>query len=178
MIKSILSAVILLMEITGCSSISVTSDYDPEADFKKYTTFDIYTGVIKGSQLENVPLEKRRVLKAIVSEMEKKGFARDESGNAGLMIYAQAGITEKMNVSDNGYDYGGWWEPDPYGSNIDVSYYTQGSLIIDFVDHSKKELIWRGIGTEVLRDGGTPEERQKFIGEAIAKILSQYPPEK
>lgn len=50
--------------------------------------------------------------------------------------------------------------------------------MIDFVDNSKDELVWAGIGTAALQDQGTPEERQAFIDEAVAKILSQYPPEK
>jgi len=108
--------------------------------------------------------------------MQKKGLTEAEFAVADLIIYAHAGTTEKMNVTDYGYGYGGWWGPYPYGRDIDVSYYTQASLIIDFVDNSKKELVWRGIGSAALQDRGTPEERQQFIDEAVAKILSQYPP--
>ena len=164
--------------IIGCSSISTTSDYDPSADFASYNTFSIYDGAIEGSELESAPLVKKRVLEAIANEMQKKGFAKDNSGSGDLIVYTQAGTAEKMNVNDYGYGYGSWWGPYPYGRNIDVSYYTQGSLIIDLVDNAKDELIWRGIGTAVVQDRGTPEERQKFIDEAVAKILSQYPPEK
>ena len=164
--------------IIGCSSISTTSDYDPSADFASYNTFSFYDGTIKGSELETAPLVKKRVLEAIENEMQKKGFAKDNSGSGDLIVYTQAGTAEKMNVNDYGYGYGSWWGPNPYGRNIDVSYYTQGSLIIDLVDNAKDELIWRGIGTAVVQDRGTPEERQKFIDEAVAKILSQYPPEK
>ena len=110
--------------------------------------------------------------------MQKKGFAKDDSGSGELIVYTQAGTAEKMNVNDYGYGYGSWWGPYPYGRNIDVSYYTQGSLIIDLVDNAKDELVWRGIGTAVVQDRGTPEERKKFIDEAVAKILSQYPPSK
>ena len=83
-----------------------------------------------------------------------------------------------MNVTDYGYRYGSWWGPYPYGRNIDVSYYTQASVIIDFVDNAKDELVWRGIGTGVVQESGTPEERQERIDNAVAKILEQYPPTK
>jgi hypothetical protein len=175
-IKYFFLAIVILGFLAGCSSISVTSDYDPEADFISYNTFSIYNGVIKDSQLESAPLVKKRVLEAITNEMQKKGLTLTDSANAALTIFAQAGTAEKMNVTDYGYGYGGWWGPNPYGRNIDVSYYTQGSLIIDFVDNSKDELVWRGIGTAVVQDRGTPEERQAFIDEAVAKILEQYPP--
>ena len=176
MIKYLLMVFISIGFITACSSISVTSDYNPGADFISYNAFSIYDGVIKDSQLESAPLVKKRVLEAITNEMQKKGLTLTDSANAALIIFAQAGTAEKMNVTDYGYGYGGWWGPNPYGRNIDVSYYTQGSLIIDFVDNSKDELVWRGIGTAVVQDRGTPDERQAFIDEAVATILDQYPP--
>lgn len=175
MIKHILIA-FLLLGLAACSSISTTSDYNPATDFSSYTSFAIYDGVVKDSKLEDVPLAKKRVLEAINNEMLKKGLTSTDTSNASIIIFAHGGTTEKMNVTDYGYGYGGWWGPYPYGRNIDVSYYTQASLIIDFVDNSKDELVWRGIGTGALQDQGTPEERQAYIDEAVAKILSQYPP--
>lgn len=168
----------LFLGLISCSSISTTSDYNPETDFSSYSTFCIYNGVIKDSELETRPLAKKRVLESISTEMQRKGFTQTDSTDASLTIFAHGGTAEKMNVTDYGYGYGGWWGPYPYGRNIDVSYYTQGSLVIDFVDNSKDELVWRGIGTAALQDQGTPEERQAFIDEAVAKILSQYPPVK
>lgn len=176
MIKYLLIVIISFGFITGCSSISVTSDYAPGVDFISYNTFSIYNGVIKDSQLESAPLVKKRVLEAITNEMQKKGLTLTDSANAALIIFAQAGTAEKMNVTDYGYGYGGWWGPNPYGRDIDVSYYTEASLIIDLVDNAKDEMIWRGIGTGVVQQTGTPEERQQRIDEAIAKILAQYPP--
>jgi hypothetical protein len=176
MIKYFLIAFVAIGFITGCSSISTTSDYNPGIDFGSYNTFSIYNGVIKDSKLESVPLAKKRVLEAITNEMQKKGLTITDSSNASLIIFAHGGSSEKMNVTDYGYGYGGWWGPSPYGRNIDVSYYTEASLVIDFVDNVKNELVWRGIGTAALQDRGTPEERQAFIDEAVAQILNQYPP--
>lgn len=176
MIKYLLVVFISIGFITGCSSISVTSDYDPGIDFISYNTFSIYNGAIKDSKLESAPLVKKRVLEAITNEMQKKGLTLTDSANAALTIFTQAGTAEKMNVTDYGYGYGGWWGPSPYGRDIHVSYYTEASLIIDLVDNTKKELVWRGIGTGVVEQSGTPEERQQRIGEAVATILDQYPP--
>jgi hypothetical protein len=178
MIKYVLISLTTLFILAGCSSISVTDDYDPGVDFSKYKTFAIYKGAIEGSELESYPLVKKRVLEAISNEMVKKGLTQTDTSDADLLIYAQGGTTEKMNVTNYGYGYGSWWGPYPYGRNIDVSYYTQASLIIDLVDNAKNELVWRGIGTGVVQGGGTPEERQQRVDEAVAKILSYYPPGK
>jgi hypothetical protein len=177
-IKILFIAVTLFLITTACSSVSVTSDYDLYSDFSKYKIFYIYTRELKGSKLETVPLVKKRVLDAIDRELLKKGFTKQDSTKADMTVFAQANTAEKMNVSSYGYSYGYGWGPYPYGRNIDISYYTQGSLIIDFVDNKKNELIWRGIGTAVLQDRGTPEEKEQFINEAVTKILDQYPPTK
>ena len=180
MLKYISIFLISLIIITGCSSVSVTSDYDIYTDFNSYKTFYIYDGVLKDSQLETFPLVKKRVIDAIEDEMIKKGFTKVDSSEAKITVFAQGTTAEKMNVntygSGYGYGYGYGWGPYPYGRNIDVSDYTQGSLIIDFVDNKKDELKWRGIGTAVIQDRGTPDEREQFISEAVAKILDQYPP--
>jgi len=178
MLKKFFLAFALFFVIGGCSSVSVTSDYDLNVDFSKYKTFYIYIGELKGSKLESTPLVKKRVLEAIESELQKKGFVKEDSTKADMTVFAQANTAEKMDVNSYGYSYGYGWGPYPYGRNIDVSYYTQGSLIIDFVDNAKDEVVWRGIGTAALQDQGTPEERQLFIDEVVAKILNQYPPTK
>jgi hypothetical protein len=171
-----ISSFLLTILVLGCSSVSVTSDYDPAANFGDYYSFEVYRETIKGSELESAPIVKKRVIDAIERVMQQKGLTLDESGNADLIVYTHAGTTERMNVTDWGYGYGSWWGPYPYGRNIDVSYYTQGSLFIDLVDNEKDELMWRGVGTAVLKDRGTPEERQQFIDDAVEKILSDYPP--
>ena len=176
MSKILISSISIYIIITGCSSITVKNDYDIYADFPKYNSFYIYTGVLTDSKLETAPLAKKRVLDAIKSEMQIKGFTESDSVKADLTIFAMANTAEKMNVNSYGYSYGYGWGPYPYGRNIDVSYYTQGTLIIDFVDNAKDQLIWRGIGTAVLQNQGTPEERDQFINEAVAKIIDQYPP--
>jgi len=176
-IKTFVLTLLTFILLVKCSSISVSSDYDVYADFTKYKTFYIYKGELKGSKLENAPLVKKRVLEAIESEMQAKGFTEKDSVSANLTVYALANTADKVNVSSYGYGYGYGWGPYPYGRNIDVTYYTQGSLIIDFVDNKKDELIWRGIGTAVLEDRGTPDERKQFINKAVAKILNQYPPD-
>ncbi len=162
----------------SCSTISVSTDYDTSIDFSNYQTYEISKDPIKGSELENAALVKKRVLEAIKETMSSKGFLFDDSGNAHLVVYTHAGTSERMSVSDWGYSYGAWWGPYPYGRNIDVSYYTEGSLFIDIIDNVKDELIWRGVGSAVAKNRGTHEERQKFIDNAVAKILTDFPPGK
>jgi Holliday junction resolvasome RuvABC endonuclease subunit len=50
-------------------------------------------------------------------------------------------------------------------------------LVIDFIDMAKNELFWRGSGTEVLPGNQNVDDKIKNINDAVAEILSQFPPQ-
>jgi hypothetical protein len=176
MLRSFIVIIVSLV-FTGCSSISVSTDYDPAIDFNAYKTFAVHKDAVKGSKLEIAPLIKSRVIDAVERTMVQKGFAKAEIDKADIIVFPFAGTKDKMNVTDWGYSYGGYWGGYPYGRNIDVSYYTEASLVLDFVANEKDELVWRGIGTGALDPDKTPEERTQSIDYAVAEILSEYPPQ-
>jgi hypothetical protein len=106
MVKST-SAFLLLLAFVGCSSISVSTDYDPAANFSGYKTFAVYKEVLKGSELEKAPLIKSRVVDAVERTMRQKGFTLIDADKADIVIYPSAGTKDKVNVTDWGYGYGG-----------------------------------------------------------------------
>jgi hypothetical protein len=59
---------------------------------------------------------------------------------------------------------------------VDVSQYDEGTLVIDFVDMAKQELVWRGIGTGAVSESPSVEERTANINNAVMQILEQFPP--
>jgi hypothetical protein len=176
--KSLLSLALATF-VLGCGSgINVSSDYDPATDFSKLKTFR-WMDVKKRAQddpLKNQLIE-RRVRAAAEKAMIAKGFQKLDSGEPDFFVAAFAGLKEKMNVTDWGYSYGPYWGPYPYGRNIDVSYYTQASLFIDVIDNGKDQLLWRGVGTGVVRgDAPSPAEAQARMDDAVDEILYDFPP--
>ena len=167
--------------VAGCgSSISVSSDYNPQADFSQFKTFR-WLDVQKrpeGDPLRN-PLWSTRIKNAAVAALTAKGFKEVQEGEPDFFVAAHAGLKEKMNVSDWGYTMGPYWGPYPYGRNIQTSYYTEASLVIDVISHKPAdELAWRGIGTGVLGsgEGASPDELQDRSNRAVAEILYDFPP--
>jgi hypothetical protein len=167
----------LLIIISACSAISVTSDYDPALDFTAYRTFAVFQDDVKGSALDKAPLIKRRVLEAVEETMTKKGLSKSDLEKADLIAYAFAATKDKIQVTDWGYGYGRYWRNYPYGRNIDVDSYTEASLVVDLVDNKSDELIWRGVGTGAIREDRSPEERTKAVNEAVNEILEKFPPQ-
>ena len=61
-------------------------------------------------------------------------------------------------------------------SETRVDEYQQGSLIIDMIDPTSLELIWRGIGSKRLPESTDAAEMDKLVGEIVKSILVKFPP--
>ena len=166
-----------LLLLVSCSSISVKSDFDRGADFSKLQTYRWYDGKpIPGDALAKNDLAKKRIVNSVNRVLKSKGFSESKATEVDFIITIHAGSKEKMQVTNwGGY---GWYDPwwGPYGGRVDVSYYEEGSLVVDIVRKEDKELIWRGVATGVVRDYSDPEDAQAFVDDVVTKVLAEFPP--
>lgn len=168
-IEKLFSFVIVLF-LMSCSSVKVATDYDSQTNFKEYKTFAFYKKGIDRASISD--LDKKRIMRAVESEMLAKGFKK--SNNPDLLVSIFTKSREKINVNDN--RFGSNWYPWYYGANqIRVTQKTEGTLFIDFIDKDKKELVWQGIGTGALRKYNV-EKKEARVKEFVKVILEQYPP--
>ncbi len=120
----------------------------------------------------------KRVINAVDKDLQGKGFVQKKVGPADFVVVANAGVKQKMKLaqySAAGYGwYHPWWGPNRRYTNI--SYYKEGTLVIDIVDSKNKELVWRGTGTDVVRNYNDGTEMQEDIDDAVEKILANFPP--
>jgi hypothetical protein len=166
----------ILMVLTSCSSVRVATDYDKNANFTNYKTFAFFkTGIDKA---EISDLDKRRILRAIESELLAKGFTKSETPDLLISLFTKS--NQRVDVYNNYWGNGAWgwggfgpgWGWGWNQPNVTTS--TEGTLYIDLIDANKKELVWQGMGTGYLsRNMDKKEER---IKEFVAKIMEKYPP--
>lgn len=178
----------LLSLSTGCSTISVTTDYNPNFNFtalKSYAWLD--NGQIPSSDARiNNDLVIDRVRKAVEQTLAARGYVKTEEGSADFMVSWLGAIDKKIQVQtiDHFYSpYGyGALHRDPYWGGMmrsTTAYeYEVGTLIIDILDPNQHKLIWRGTGQERISDKKNPEEVEKGINEAVAAIMKDFPPAK
>ncbi len=168
---------LLVLLFTSCSSVKVYNDYDKKVDFNQFKTFAFFkSGVDK---VEISDLDKKRILKAIETEMLAKGFTKSDNPDLLVNFFTKSREQVDVNAFNNnwGYGYGYGWNPYIWGGNrTTVRTSTTGTLFIDLIDAKKKEMIWQGEGEgEIFKNQKNKEER---IGEFVKEILKQYPPEK
>ncbi len=160
----------MLLFLVSCSTVRVATDYDTKADFTKYKTFAFYKKGIDKVDISD--LDKRRILRAIEAEMTAKGMTKSENPDVIVNIFAKS--IKKVRVYD---DYNYFWRPWYYGPNFGtrISQYNEGTLFIDMIDNSKKELVWQGIGSGALVINN-PLKKDERIKEFVGEIMAKYPP--
>lgn len=175
---SVLIAVFSTVLVLGCSSVSVTTDYDHEVNFTTLKTYEWMT-VSKDALSTNATtnmfqnsLVDKRFRNAVKSQLDAKGLT-ESSANPDFLIAYHSGTQDKVNVTNYGYGYGRWGG---YGGGVDVHQYTQGTIILDFVDAKSKQLVWRSVATGALADKPDPATVEEKINGVVQQMLASYPP--
>jgi len=171
------SLLLLVGFLVGCSAplYDESSDYDQQTDFAKYKTFN---WIPTPSAPEANKFVVQRVQNAVKREMAAKGVTMATT-SPDLLIAQHLGKTGKVEVINHGYRYGGYGGYGRYGGRyggVSTYEYEEGSLILDFVDATSKELVWRGSIKAEVQYVNSTEEREKLINTAVGKILKDYPP--
>lgn len=170
--------IVSVVILTSCNSINVVTDYDSKIDFKRYKTFAFYkTGIDKA---EISDLDKKRVLRALESELLAKGFMKSDNPDVLVSFFTKSRQKVNINQFNNmGYGFGWGWNPwmfNGMNNNLNIDQYTEGTLFVDFIDKDKKELVWQGIGTGALKNQNR-EKKEARISEFVKEIISRFPPE-
>lgn len=165
--------VLFVLVFTSCSSVRVATDYDRDVNFNQYQSYAFFKPGIDKAEISD--LDKKRILRAIETEMQQKGFTKSDDPDLLVSIFTKT--KENVNIYNNNYAFGyGWgWHPWYWGSGFNtVNRTTEGTLYVDLIDADKKELVWQGMGTAALaRD---VDRKQKRINEIVEEILEKYPP--
>ena len=115
---------------------------------------------------------------AMWGEIEKLQSASLEHTKTALDETARLSKETQINTYNTGWGYGWGWG---YGAGMGmttstVSEIPVGTLIIDLVDASKKQLAWRGTASKTLEPSASPETKDKNIHAAVQKMFANYPP--
>ena len=171
----------MLIAMGSCGpTVKVTTDYDRSATFTGYKTYHIYD--VKGKS-EVSQLNGDRIINAVMTSMNKKGFtgvAENQDLDVNVMTITEQ--KKEVTANTNYYGYGGayrsygYWGGAGGGSTttFNAHEYKNGSLIIDIIDAKTQKMVWQGVGNADI--DGEVSNPDKFIQDAVAKILEGFPP--
>ena len=170
---------VIVFSMTSCESVRVAADYDRTVSFDTYKSFAFFKDGIDKAKISD--LDKRRILRAVESEMLAKGFVKSDTPDLLVNIFTKE--RQEVNVYNQNFGMYGWgmnwgwgWGPMMGWNQTSVSNSSRGTLYIDLIDAQKNELVWQGIGEGYL--SSRMEKKEDRILEFVTAIMGKYPPEK
>jgi hypothetical protein len=157
---------------TGCSTITVSTDYDRQANFASYSTFELRSG----ESIKN-RLMRERIEAALVTELTSKGLSR-ATRRPDLWVSTHVRMSNEKQIDTTRFGYG-WGRWGYWGGGTSVTTVRRvpvGTLIVDLVDAGRKELVWQGVASDAIDPGASAAERDKAVAAMIAKMFKDYPP--
>jgi len=187
--------------LSSCTPISdVNVEQRDNVNFSKYRTFDFADTQVKTNGNQNPllrsPIAQDRIKQAIGGELTRRGL-RQADNKPDLLItthtyvdeaertvyrntYPGAGFAYPYSVGYRGaylpINYGYWYSPAYYRrpnyQQPRTEQYTQGTLIIDFIDRRTNNLVWRGSLADPLDN---PGRLGSEFSVSAKDILDQFP---
>jgi Domain of unknown function (DUF4136) len=171
-----------IMVLCGCSTVSVKTDHDPTVNFGKFRTYALEPPTKTPPLSPGADAALRTTLREHLAE---RGITEvSPSSRPDLAVVPHVRTERRYNVqqwTSWGYGPGAWpysggfygmWYGAPVTYNT-ISSYTEGTLILDFVDTSNQRLVFRGTGTGTVSN--RPERNSDKIREAVEKIVARFP---
>ncbi|HSG80802.1 MAG TPA: DUF4136 domain-containing protein [Gemmatimonadota bacterium] len=181
------SLLAFVVAIGGCGGgLKVQSDFDPAADFGGWQTYRWAERTDEGKQDRRVYnyVVEGRIRRAVNRALVARGFREDSTTTQpDFLVGWHASLQGQVNFSTFGtyYRYGwGWYDPYSvglYSYQTYTNYTKEGTLLIDIVDASRNELVWRAIGSGVVGDPDRTEaKKQADLDKVVEHMLADFPP--
>lgn len=177
------AATMLIFFASGCSSqAKLRSAYDDSVDFSQYKTYNYIEGA--GPNSDNYQsLFSQYMVTAIDKEMQARGYTLSDTPD--LLVNFNANLQDKTKVTTSPSMYGGGyygyrrgyydpWVGYGYGTETQVSQYTEGTFNIDLVDPKLKRLVWEAVGVGRITDD-TFENLQQKVNEGVPRYFALFP---
>lgn len=184
MITHAQAATVLLgsLALAACSGVTYSRDYDPTASFSDYRSYTWAERTPTGDDDPHVynDIVKSRVRSAVDQALAAKGYQKVAS-NPHFYVAWHGAIEGRMSTTTihDHYGYGwGWYGPGMgvSTSRTYVNEWDEGTLLIDIIDASSDELVWRGSAQAEVNRTRSASDDQRRLNEIVAKLLEPFPP--
>ena len=165
--KTKLTLLLIAMFFTACSSLQVSTDFDPKVAINQKNSFAIKHKSSSDS------LSEDRMNGAIASALEAKGYQKVPLAQADFIVLYESGQENQTDVEPE-YIPMGFYGMAGY-TTMDTFNYTEGTLDIRMADPKSKKVFWSANATNDMETKKTPQERTTYVDGLVSQILAKYP---
>ena len=181
--------------VSGCSSLTLSTDYDDKIDFSNFKTYRWHVdNEHNEASLKYLdPIMYQRIRSTIDQQLQLQNFTKTSDGPVDFWVNYSIVVDDRVDVRTynnyngmypgygyygRGYGYYGGGVGVAYstGSQTQVTHYKQGTLIIDIINPKTDKLMWRGSADGRLPKASDREKSDALAKKYVAKILSDFPP--
>lgn len=160
-----LMLLLLAIFISSCTSFKVVSDYDNEINFNNFQTYELLLHK-SDFPVEANPINKNRLEKGIHENMAALNFKESENPDLFVTYFVKKENRESDSFYRNYYNRLG------NNDQHQIIEYKVGTLVIDFIDAKKKQVVWHGaISRAVNEDMKNAEKR---INENVKTMFDKF----
>jgi hypothetical protein len=173
----LLCLVWIIFSLSCGSSIKAGYDYNTDVDFSRFKTYNYIT--FPDNSLMNEFVLKRT--KYYLNQELGSKEMRQSSEDPDLLIAIHTRVRSKVQVANLGYAYAPqmyYWSSYGYFGTYgwEVREYQKGTLVVDFVESQKKEMVWRGVADGSVPEIPQTEKIEKIVKQAVREMMKNYPP--
>jgi hypothetical protein len=179
---------LVTLVIAGCSGVAVRSTPSPGVNLAALRTFAFMTPArpdAPAAQLARSPAGQQ-IRDGIAQNLVDKGYMPAPAGAQPDFLVAYRGVLKRRtDVHSWGYDGPAWGSPWGWGwgwgwrgqmwhgPELTVRNYTEGTLVVDFVDATSQRVLWRGTATGVVERPENPDLHK--VAKVVDKLMDRYP---
>jgi hypothetical protein len=172
-------ALVLVLFAMPVAAQKVQVDYDRDAINNDYKTF-AWGETPEATLSDESPFMHSRIKNAIEHYLTIEASLTEDTENPDLYVTYHTSSKEEVQfyTTSVGYGYGPGWGWSPYWgggmstSTTSATTYERGTLVIDIWDAKKREIVWRGSASGVVKEN--PQKAAKQIDSALKKMIKQY----
>ncbi len=155
--------VLLLVSLAGVAQ-DIQTEYDRGYQLSQLQSFGFVTQERGANDaLGGDPIVDRRIADALAKELMSAGLQKSQEPAFWIAYYGS--MKDRMDIRSTG-----WGRPYWGMSNIETNHYTEGTLVVDFIDAKAKTPVWRGTVTDTLE----PNRKHDKLEKAIAKLVRKF----
>lgn len=167
--------ILLTATVALAASMKAHVGYDKNVDFSTIKTFT-YVDVLDHSVADQAPPIHEMIKLLIIKHLQDAGLERvEENADVHVSYYTSTDASLRMNVTLYSYSYStGWWWSPLWGSGMDVTSFTKGTLVVDIWDPSTEYIVWRGAVLAAVPEDPSPAKAQKTIEKALDLMGKEF----
>src|SRR5690606_3301963 len=169
------NAILLVVGLlsVSCATVRVDYDYDREADFSAYTTYNYFSDLDTGMSQH----DERRLIGILDSTLQTRGYRLTEEPDFYINILSN--VFQARGRNNVGVGLGGGGRNIGGGISLGIpvgSPALKRRVQFDFVDAQRDVLLWQAVSESGYRDGAPLRIREEKLRDIVKKVFSKFPP--